>query len=65
MTPNNSFKKNCHEDDFEKSMRKLIIAEQISLDGVIQSPGAPEEDPGGDFREIFAAHWPRVRRRNR
>jgi len=31
-------------------MRKLIVAEQISLDGVIQSPGAPKEDPSGDFR---------------
>ena len=31
-------------------MRTLIVAEQISLDGVIQSPGAPKEDPSGDFR---------------
>src|SRR5262245_603316 len=31
-------------------MRKLIVAEQISLDGVMQSPGAPREDPSGDFR---------------
>src|ERR671922_1625653 len=31
-------------------MRKLIVAEQISLDGVIQSPGAPKEDPSGNFR---------------
>ena len=31
-------------------MRKLIVAEQISLDGVIQSPGAPDEDPSGGFR---------------
>jgi dihydrofolate reductase len=31
-------------------MRKLIVAEQISLDGVIQSPGGPDEDPSGDFR---------------
>jgi len=31
-------------------MRKLIVAEQISLDGVIQSPGGPEEDPSGGFR---------------
>ena len=30
-------------------MRKLIVAEQISLDGVIQSPGGPEEDPSGEF----------------
>jgi len=30
-------------------MRKLIVAEQISLDGVIQSPGGPKEDPSGEF----------------
>jgi len=34
----------------KKSLRKLIVAEQISLDGVIQSPGGPEEDPSGEFR---------------
>jgi dihydrofolate reductase len=28
-------------------LRKLIVAAFISLDGVIQSPGAPDEDPGG------------------
>jgi dihydrofolate reductase len=32
------------------SMRKLIVAAFISLDGVIQAPGGPEEDPGGGFR---------------
>jgi dihydrofolate reductase len=31
-------------------MRKLIAAEHISLDGVIQAPGGPGEDPSGDFR---------------
>jgi dihydrofolate reductase len=36
--------------NLEKSMRKLIVAEQISLDGVIQSPGDPKEDPSGNFR---------------
>ena len=30
-------------------MRKLIVAEQISLDGVIQSPGGPKEDASGDL----------------
>src|SRR5256885_2295840 len=34
----------------ENTMRNLIVAEQISLDGVIQSPGSPEEDPSGEFR---------------
>jgi dihydrofolate reductase len=31
-------------------MRKLIVAEHISLDGVVQAPGGPEEDPSGGFR---------------
>jgi dihydrofolate reductase len=31
-------------------MRKLIVLEHVSLDGVIQAPGAPEEDPDGGFR---------------
>lgn len=31
-------------------MRKLIIAEHISLDGVIQAPGGPDEDISGGFR---------------
>lgn len=31
-------------------MRKLIVAEHISLDGVIQGPGGPEEDPSGRFK---------------
>ena len=31
-------------------MRTLIVAEFISLDGVIQGPGGPEEDSGDGFR---------------
>lgn len=31
-------------------MRKLIVAEHISLDGVIQSPGGPKEDPSDNFQ---------------
>jgi dihydrofolate reductase len=30
-------------------MRKVIVLEFISLDGVIQSPGGPEEDASGGF----------------
>ncbi len=30
-------------------MRKLIVAEHLSLDGVMQAPGGPEEDRSGDF----------------
>jgi dihydrofolate reductase len=36
--------------DQEHIMRKHIVSMFLSLDGVTQSPGAPEEDPGGDFR---------------
>jgi dihydrofolate reductase len=31
-------------------MRKLVALSFISLDGVIQAPGGPEEDPTGGFR---------------
>ena len=30
-------------------MRKLIINTFVSLDGVMQSPGGPDEDPTGGF----------------
>ena len=30
-------------------MRKLIVAEHISVDGVIQAPGGPREDPSDGF----------------
>jgi dihydrofolate reductase len=31
-------------------MRKLIAGVMMSLDGVMQAPGGPEEDPTGGFR---------------
>lgn len=30
-------------------MRKLIVLEHFSLDGVIQAPGGPDEDTSGGF----------------
>ena len=30
-------------------MRKIIVLEHISLDGVIQAPGGPDEDPSENF----------------
>jgi dihydrofolate reductase len=45
-----SLYENFTRTNLEKSMRKLIVAEHISLDGVIQAPGGPEEDPSGGFR---------------
>lgn len=31
-------------------MRKIIVISMITLDGVMQSPGAPDEDPSGEFQ---------------
>lgn len=31
-------------------MRKIIVLTFVSLDGVMQAPGGPEEDPSGDFK---------------
>ncbi|AHF14748.1 dihydrofolate reductase family protein [Niabella soli] len=31
-------------------MRKIIVTEFITLDGVLQAPGGPEEDPSEDFK---------------
>lgn len=31
-------------------MRKIIVIEMISLDGVMQAPGGPEEDTSGGFK---------------
>ncbi len=31
-------------------MRKVLATVQMSLDGVMQAPGGPEEDPAGGFR---------------
>tara|TARA_R110002051_G_scaffold201693_1_gene268493 strand:- start:26935 stop:27537 length:603 start_codon:yes stop_codon:yes gene_type:complete len=33
-----------------KKMRKIIVLEFMSLDGVTQAPGGPEEDTSGDFK---------------
>jgi dihydrofolate reductase len=33
-----------------KKMRKIIVLSMISLDGVVQAPGGPTEDPSGGFK---------------
>ncbi len=33
-----------------RHMRQLVAVEFLSLDGVMQAPGSPEEDPSGGFR---------------
>ena len=31
-------------------MRKIVVISMISLDGVMQAPGGPKEDPSGGFK---------------
>ena len=38
-----------HKTKF-KNMRKIIVLSMISLDGVMQAPGGPEEDTSGNFQ---------------
>ena len=40
-------------------MRKIIVGAQVSLDGVMQAPGGPTEDPTGGF-ELGGWVWPFV-----
>src|SRR5690606_8639925 len=36
-------------NDGSTPMRRLIASTFVSLDGIMQAPGGPEEDPTGDF----------------
>jgi hypothetical protein len=37
-------------------MRKINVLEFVSLDGVIQAPGGPQEDTSGGFRPAIRTH---------
>ena len=40
-------------------MRKIVVGAMVSLDGVMQAPGGPQEDPTGGFEYggWVAPHW--------
>ena len=39
-------------------MSKLVVVEYLSLDGVMQSPGRPDEDTRGGVAEPFPTPTP-------
>lgn len=38
-----------HRRDRNISVRRLVVSMFASLDGIMQAPGGPEEDPTGGF----------------
>jgi dihydrofolate reductase len=38
------------DDERRPEMRRIIVGAFMSLDGIMQAPGGPDEDPVGDFK---------------
>src|SRR5215471_16100587 len=38
-------------ENWRKTMRRIIAITQVTLDGVMQAPGGPEEDPRNGFTQ--------------
>src|ERR1044071_2748356 len=34
----------------EDPMRRVVVSAMVAMDGVMQAPGGPEEDPAGGFK---------------
>ena len=41
-------------------MRKIVVGAQVSLDGVMQAPGGPTEDPTKGFDDAFGEEIDRL-----
>jgi dihydrofolate reductase len=39
-----------HQSPKESTLRRVIVQEWVSLDGVVQAPGSPNEDKSGGFK---------------
>ncbi len=39
-----------NQNEQVRGMRRIVVSEFVSLDGVIQAPGGPEEDTSGSFK---------------
>src|SRR5262245_8790484 len=43
-------RRSSYDRNREGPMRKVIVGAMVSMDGVMQAPGGPEEDPTGGFK---------------